>query len=47
MNSDFPLGMSEENSLFFLTKNKVCLFVKCSCIRQVFMAVAAGQQVVK
>lgn len=32
---------------FFLTKNKVCLFVKCSCIRQVFMAVAAGQQVVK
>lgn len=44
----FPTGnVWREFPFFFLTKNKVCLFVKCSCIRQVFMAVAAGQQVVK
>lgn len=47
MNSDSHWECLKRIPFFFLTKNKVCLFVKCSCIRQVFMAVAAGQQVVK
>ena len=31
----------------FFTKYKVCLFVKYSSVRQVSMAVAAGQQLVQ